>query len=196
MKERRNVKIGRHMRDLILDGDRLLVMEDEELSIYGAAPTDPLVLYEQRPIPEADRRFVGIRDDMLYILHGAKRAARDTLVVYHKGSFLELTRMVLPAAVRFADIRHGVLSLQLDGGLLLGVLYHGETRGFEAGVIGHVPFDAALIEREGDGYTVLGRDGRLAAEDIVPSLSKDLVTAVPVVPKPPEVTPRRSRVGR
>ncbi len=196
MKELRNVKIGRHLRDLILDGDRLLVMEEKELSIYNAAPPDPLVLYEQRPIPEADRRFVGIRDDMLYILHGAEKTARDTLAVYQNGPFFELARMVLPAAVRFADIRGDGLRLQLDGGLLLSVLFHRETREFEAEVICHLPFDAALIAKREEGYTVLGRDGSLAADDIAPPLSGDLVTAVPVPLKPPEVTPRRSRAGR
>jgi len=196
MKERRDVKIGRHLRDLVLDGDRLLVMEEKELSLYSAAPRDPLALYERRPLEKADRRFAGVRDGMIYVLHGAGDAGRDTLAVYHNGSFLELARLVLPAGARFADVGIRDIHLQLDGGLLLRVLFHGTTREFETEVIGHLPFDAALVERTEGGYTVLGRDGSLAAGDIIPSLLSDLVTAVPVVPKPPEVTPRRSRAGR
>jgi hypothetical protein len=194
--ERRDIKLGRHLRDLFLDGDRLYVMEKEELSIYTAVPSDPLRLIESRPIPEADRRFVGIRDDMLYILHGAGNAGWDTLVVYHQGSFEELARTVLPAEVRFADASGGELLLQLDGGLLLRIRFDGAPREFEAEVIGHLPFEAALIERTADGYTVLGRDGSLAADDIVPPLLPEYVSTVPAAQKPPEVTPRRSRAGR
>jgi hypothetical protein len=194
--ERRDVKLGRHLRDLFLFGDRLFVMQKEELSIYSAAPPNPLVLYERRPIPEADRRFAGIQEDLIYILHGAGNGRRDTLAVYERESFEELARMVLPAEVWFTDTDGENLLLQLDGGLVLRMLFEKGHREFKAEVVGHIPFEIALIERTGNGYTVLGKDGTLVTGDIVPPLLPEYVSTAPVAQKPSEVTPRRSRVGR
>ncbi|HER42831.1 MAG TPA: hypothetical protein ENO08_00025 [Candidatus Eisenbacteria bacterium] len=196
MKERRDVKIGRHVRDLFLDGERLLVMEKAELSIYDAAAADPLRLIERRPLAEADRRLVGIHGGLLYILHGSGDAERDTVAVCDRGSFEEIGRTILPAPVRFSCAAGAGVLLQLDGGLVLSVAADGTSRACAVEVVGHLPFEAALVERTERGYTAVGRDGSVATGDIHPELAVDLVTAVPVSVGPAAVTSSRSREGR
>jgi hypothetical protein len=196
MKERRDVKTGRDVRDLFLDGDRIFVLGGKELSIYGAAQSDPLRLIERRPFTEAKRRFVGIQSDLLYILHGSDDAGWDTLTVCERGSLEEMARTVLPAPARFSDAHGAGLLLQLDGGLLLSSIVDRASHEFKIEVVGHVPFEIALIERTENGYRVVGRDGSFAEGDIAPPLAGDLVKVVPVGVKPPEVSSSRSRAGR
>jgi len=191
-KECRNVKIGKHVRDLFLDGNRLFVLAEEELSIYSAAMPEPLRLIERRPLGKANRRFVGLKEDVLFLVHGSGGAGRDTLTAYDRGSLAEVARTILPASVGFVDVDDDIL-LQLEEGTLLMALYDTGSQRFEVECVGYVPFEAAFVERTENGYTVLGRDGSLAREYIIPPLAQELVTAVPVGMKPPEVTPSRSR---
>ncbi len=195
-KERRSVKTGRHVRDLYLDGDMLVVLGEDELSVYDATQHDPLRLVERRPLAEADRRFIGLVDDRVYLLHRSGSAVRDTLVVCERKSLGEIARTVLPAPVIHSDMDDDGIVLQLDGGLLLGVEFDEESQRFDVACVGHLPFEVVFVERAGDGYRAVGRDGSLAAGNILPPLAGDLATAVPVGLEPPEVTPRRSRARR
>ena len=196
MKQRRNVKIGGHVRDLFLDGDQLFVIGEEELSTYSASSSDPLRLIERRSISKTDRRFIGIETDVIYMVHESGDTGRDTLVVYERGSLEEMARMNLPASAGFTEVGKNDLLLHLEGGALLRIVFDKGLREFETGIIGHLPFEVALVERGKGGFTVLGRDGTLVFGDIVPTLMREYVTAVPVVVKPPGITPSRSRSRR
>ena len=193
MKLRRNVKLSRHVRDIFLDGDRLFVLGEKELSIFTTVMPDPLRLIERRPVGKADRRFVGGEDGLLYFVHESGKARRDTLAAYERGSLEELARMVLPASAWFVDAGDKDLLLQLDGGTVLSIGFDAESHRFEVECAGYVPFEAALVERGGSGFTVLGKDGTLARGDILPPMVREFVTIVPVGVKPPEITPSRSR---
>lgn len=192
MKQRRNVKTGKHIRDIFLDGDRLVLLGKEELSIYGVAPSDPLRLIERRPFGKADRRFIGVESDIVYMVHESGNAGRDTLAAYEKGSLEEIARMILPASAGFTDVCDEDLILQLDGGALLRIVFDRKEREFETEVIGHLPFGVALVERN-NGYTVLGEDGTLAPDGILPHLLRDYITAVPVGVKAPGTSSSRTR---
>jgi len=196
MKLRRNVKIGRHIRDLFLDGDRLFVLGREEVSIFSATMPDPLRLIERRPLGEANRRFVGIKADVLYLIHWSGKTGGDTLAVYDRGSLVETARTILPASVGFSDVNRDDLLFQLDGGTILRVRFDVGSHRFEVECAGYLPFEAGFIERAEGGYTVLGKDGTLARGDIVPPVAREFVTVVPVDVKLPEVTSSRSRAKR
>ena len=88
--------------------------------------------------------------------------------------------MVLPASARFTQFLGDELFVQLSDGTLLGISLDGAGRSRSPVIIAHLPFEAVFIERDGEGYRVLGSDGRLAEGDMVPPLLREYVATVGV----------------
>jgi hypothetical protein len=190
----RTMRMGTKSQDLYLDGDRLVVLSEEDITLCGASGDDLLKRYERLPLARARRRMIGREGSVFYIIHETSRVGGDTLAVYDAETFDELWRTPLPGRIEFAGIERGLL-LQIEDGTILHMSRDAGADSLRIDAAGYAPAPAGAISYRDDGFIVMGKNGVISEGDQVPRAIDDLVTRVPVI-LPESPTASRLREGR
>jgi hypothetical protein len=172
-------RLGPGIDCIYLDGGRLIVSKEKELSIYGTTGEDLLRLVDRISVPAAERRILAVSGGDVFVAHSSKRAGGDTLVVLDSSTFSERSRMVLPGSITYAGASGGVL-LQIDEGTILWIRFIPAERSFRIEMAGHLPFQAGAISSMNDTLTVLGREGRIVKGDLTPREVTEFTVNVPL----------------
>jgi hypothetical protein len=186
----RRVRLGKESQDLFLDGDRLVLLSKKGVSFLGASNKDLLEKYENLPLAEGRRRFIGRDAKSFYVMHEADKVGGDTLAVYDPETFYERWRISLPGKIEHIDMEKGFL-VQIEDGTILHMSRDEAADTLRLDSMGYVPVPAGAIVHLDDGFTVIGKNGLIAEGGQVPRLIEELVKRVPVTVE--ESTPNSSR---
>jgi hypothetical protein len=167
LEETRSERFGPGIGGLYLDGDRLVVAKDGQISIYGTDGYSLLKPIDRIPVPEVERKILFRSADGVIFAHASKGAGGDTLVVVDPSAFSERGRMVLPGEISYACETGGMM-LQIEEGTILRVRFVSKDRSFRIERAGYLPFRVGAMRSDNGTFTAIGTEGRVVKGDLSP----------------------------